>query len=954
MVWRLISVVVLLISPALAQETLIRTLVTGAVRDASGGAISSASVYLRDSTAFAVSGPDGRFALVGAATGDAVIVVAHAGFQALERKVVLGTEPVALDLTLAIAPQSSSVEVSAAAPWSPEPAPSAKLQTLDIYRTPGSDADPMRAVQMLPGVVKVDEGAGLFVRGGDVSETATYLDRAVLFHPYQYETPAGGFFGAVPPYLISGLSLSSGAFPARFGDALSGILELTGLDRPRQVTLSASLGLAAASASLAIPIGEHMGLRFSGNRSLSSWLFDVNPGTQHFQQYPSGADLNFSFYADAGSTGRFKVSAFDDRESVGVEVQQDAFTGILSSTSHNRLFSVNWETTTGAWLIQATASTGSYRASTGSGALDLVSQDLGTRIRLDLTRSVGGWILRAGADAERRGSQSEGTLPAHGGDLGGIEGTRLWSSDQHQWRIGAYAELERALGRWTLNVGARYDRFVALHQEAADPRVSVAYSVSRKQRLRLAWGIYHQAPSSAYLDPGVGNPELRAMRARHLVAGYEFGQESGPVYLRIEGYSKKYRHLPLQDALLNFNSSGNGMARGVDVFFKLHPRGPWQGWAGYSYLQALRLYTPFDDFGRYDTPTQRFRPDFDIPHTLQLVLQRDLPASMSASASVRVASGKPDTPIVGAYPTAGGYVPIFGPIMPRHTPESQRTVLFGVLIGAAATLLQATALAAEEKVYFPYAVSGAALYYLMLGLCAVPVWTICERLHQRRTHLPQVIAIHVALGIADLIVWQGAYLACLYPVAGGFEGMRLRETGLWQLLGAISIYAAMAAGILAAQANRRLQLEMRRQAELRILARDAEIRALKMLIRPHFFFNAMNSIYSLIATRPQQAQEMVELVADLMRQSLDASDADVVSLDWELEAVRTYLRVEKVRLGERLDIRIDCPEPPTEFAVPPFLLQPWWRTPSSTESLFCPNPAGWRCRCTRKMASWNW
>ena len=673
MVTKLIRAAILfgLVGGARGASAAPQVLVRGVVRDASGAGVPDASLYLRDTAVFAVSGADGHFELTAPLTGDATLVVVHAGFRAFEKRLSLHAEPVTLDVVMQVETHADQVEVAAAvAP--PEPAAAQKLATLDIYRTPGTDADPMRAVQMLPGIVKIDEGAGLFVRGGDVSETATYLDRALLFHPYKYETPTGGFFGTVPPYLISGLSLSTGAFPARYGDALSGILELTGLDRPQQTSASLNLGLAAASASLAVPLGDHVGLRFSGNQSFSRLLYDVNPGSQHFQQYPAGYDLNFSFYADAGSAGKFKISAFADRDRVGVEVQQDAFTGILSSESRNRLVSLNWEKAFGAWLAIATVSTAAFRQTTRTGVLDLASRDSSESLRLDLSRSVDGWVVRAGTETARLGTQSQGAIPVHGGDLAGVGGTLPWSDNQNEWRTGVYGELEHTLGRFTVNLGARADRFFALRAWGVDPRASVAYALPHKQRLRLGWGIYHQAPSPDYLDHQVGNPYLRPMRATHLVAGYEFGVESEPVYLRVEGYRKEYSRLPLEDATTNFNDRGYGLARGVDVFLKLHPRGPWQGWAGYSYLQARRLYTPFDDFQRYDIPTTAYSPDFDIPHTWQLEVERALPAAISIGASFRLASGKPFTPVTGSVATPEGYYPVFGSINSDRLPLYQR------------------------------------------------------------------------------------------------------------------------------------------------------------------------------------------------------------------------------------------------------------------------------------------
>ena len=251
--------------------------------------------------------------------------------------------------------------------------------------------------------------------------------------------------------------------------------------------------------------------------------------------------------------------------------------------------------------------------------------------------------------------------------------------------------------------------------------------------------------------------------------------------------------------------------------------------------------------------------------------------------------------------------------------QSRRTVPFALLIWLAATLLQAVVLAAQERLYFPFALAGAAFYFGLLGILAIPVWKICSSLRDRSHGLA------LAIGIQRLVVvaiWQAAYLGILYLCAGGISDLHLRETGLWQLLGSITIYAAMVAGIIAVQTSRRLQLQMLRESELQLLAREAEIRALKLLIQPHFFFNAMNAIYSLIETRPREAQEMVELLAALMRQTLEAADENLVSLDWELETVKTYLRIEKVRLGDRLTVRIESNGVAPDWAVPPFLLQP--------------------------------
>ena len=101
----------------------------------------------------------------------------------------------------------------------------------------------------------------------------------------------------------------------------------------------------------------------------------------------------------------------------------------------------------------------------------------------------------------------------------------------------------------------------------------------------------------------------------------------------------------------------------------------------------------------------------------------------------------------------------------------------------------------------------------------------------------------------------------------------------------------------------------------------AQVDALQARIRPHFLFNSMNTIASLIRTRPAQAEEAVEDLADLFRAALGANDAHGTLGD-ELDLVERYLRIEGLRLGGRLRTRIDVAALPRDFALPRLLLQP--------------------------------
>ena len=89
-----------------------------------------------------------------------------------------------------------------------------------------------------------------------------------------------------------------------------------------------------------------------------------------------------------------------------------------------------------------------------------------------------------------------------------------------------------------------------------------------------------------------------------------------------------------------------------------------------------------------------------------------------------------------------------------------------------------------------------------------------------------------------------------------------------------------------------------------VLEAQARISALQALIRPHFLFNSMNTIASLTRTDPGRAEEAVEDLADLLRANL-GGPKDRTTLKEELEVAAIYQRIEKLRLGERLNVRLE-------------------------------------------------
>ncbi|WFL76135.1 histidine kinase [Altererythrobacter arenosus] len=134
------------------------------------------------------------------------------------------------------------------------------------------------------------------------------------------------------------------------------------------------------------------------------------------------------------------------------------------------------------------------------------------------------------------------------------------------------------------------------------------------------------------------------------------------------------------------------------------------------------------------------------------------------------------------------------------------------------------------------------------------------------------------------------------------------------LLGAI--YALLADTQRAARQERML-------AEANTQAQQAKLSALRYQLNPHFLFNTLNSISSLVVTkRNSDAEAMLTSLSEFLRTTLAGDPNAMQTLEGELETIDTYLGLERIRFGQRLEIVIDCPAELREAQLPHFLLQP--------------------------------
>jgi two-component sensor histidine kinase len=184
----------------------------------------------------------------------------------------------------------------------------------------------------------------------------------------------------------------------------------------------------------------------------------------------------------------------------------------------------------------------------------------------------------------------------------------------------------------------------------------------------------------------------------------------------------------------------------------------------------------------------------------------------------------------------------------------------------------------------------------------------------------QMIAAIVAAPIvADLYGWCNALAAAL--IYGQMPQLPLGET-IFQLSLHLWFFASWIGFYLAISYSMRLRQQEKREATTRFLAQAAQLQALHYQINPHFLFNTLNAISSLIVDgRNAEAEAMVQRLSEFFRLTLELDPRQDVSLERELALQAAYLDIEKVRFPD-MTIRIDVGDDVRAAAVPGLILQP--------------------------------
>ncbi len=215
---------------------------------------------------------------------------------------------------------------------------------------------------------------------------------------------------------------------------------------------------------------------------------------------------------------------------------------------------------------------------------------------------------------------------------------------------------------------------------------------------------------------------------------------------------------------------------------------------------------------------------------------------------------------------------------------------------------------------------------LLLGFVGLGAFWVCRAAPLALSQLPRSLGTQLVAALLSAALWlaAGRGWALALERLDVFPGIGARQAQAAPLLlglGATLFLLTAALHYLLGAFAASQQAE-RRALELEVASREAELRALRAQIHPHFLFNSLNSISALIASRPEEARRLCVRLGDFLRRSLTLGARETIALAEELDLVEQLLAIEKVRFGDRLAHEVRADDPARACAVPPLVLQP--------------------------------
>ncbi len=588
-----------------AQQVTLR----GKVTDPHNNPVEYGTVFIKNSLDGALTDSTGHYSFTTSEQGNITVLATGVGYDTVKSilTVEAGKE---YTVNLQMKRNGSTLNEVEVSPGSFDANTDRKvtmLTPMDIYTTAGAAGDVVGVIQMLPGVEKVSDQTGLFVRGGDASESAALVDGMVVQDAFFSAVPGVAQRSRFGPYQFKGISFSSGGYSSRYGQALSGILELSTNDLPEETTISANINMA--------------GVGVAGAKRWANSSFEAGINYTNTQPFYGITKTNLDFFQPPVGIGGFARYVWMNKKGDVLKISGN----YNQYKSGINVIDPNQPDTTLAFNLKNYYETGSiyYKH----------AFNLKNSFTLSSSYSQNGDSVKWGAEpfnksdertqarAEFESQITQNLYGYIGGEMQHITEKQMFDTANPEYTnpanltnpfyidhlaytetlIAGYAEAEWKPAKWFgIKPGIRYEHSELLQKSDLAPRISAAIRLNKYGQISGAYGMFYQDPSEKYLLFGHSNVNFE--EATHYILNYEFlGVDRT---FRVEGYYKSYSDLILENTegqpydpnpyrpfLYPVTNGGYGYAKGIDVFWKDKKSiKNFDYWISYSYIDTKRLY----------------------------------------------------------------------------------------------------------------------------------------------------------------------------------------------------------------------------------------------------------------------------------------------------------------------------------------------------------------------------
>jgi outer membrane cobalamin receptor len=620
-----------------------QTRINGQVKDDKGKPLPYASIYIENTIDGTTTDSLGRFSFKTNSKGKRVLITSFIGYETKKDSIVIDKSIITHNVIVnenTIAMQE--VVVTAGAFEANDDQKVAVLKPLDIYSNAGAGGDIVGAIRTLPGNQAQSDQTGLFVRGGDASESVVIVDGMTVQNPFSSNVPGVSQRSRFTPFQFKGISFSSGGYSARYGQALSSILELNTFDLPENSTANLSVGMTGIEAS-GTKKWNSSAFELTGHYENLKPFFSLAKTNIHFYEEPTGGgfstkytllgtkkDLLKIFLKYEGSSSGTDIPGFYSPNSTDSGQQINNSAVPFGLKNENAYFNTSYNHLYNKLLIRSAISASNNTDKIEWNYVPSKNNDW----RIDLR------------------SEALYNLSDKFNFLGGVElneyqfiqSDNFYNPEFKELLSAGYFEFEWRPVKWfAFKQGIRFENSNLLNKNNMAVRLAMAIGTGQYSQISLAGGTFYQDPDKNYLLAGY-RPKFQ--EAVHYIGNFQWIKNDRT--FRIEGYYKSYNQLVREDSanfvpydgntyrLLyckNLDNSGSGYATGIDLFWR--DKGSinnFDYWVSYSFIDTKRLYRNY---------WEKATPSFVSKNNLNLLVKYFIEAlQLNIGLSYTYASGR--------------------------------------------------------------------------------------------------------------------------------------------------------------------------------------------------------------------------------------------------------------------------------------------------------------------------